>query len=181
MQAFIHLLDDSDKDFTEELELETIRQRVIKQIRDNTSQEAALNDLDIKIALLVKNRITLDEVVRSTKKKAAVASDDAVHSSALVLKALDKDSRNKLECYQQMFYLLQTEPRYLTHLIIQTKRAKLSGFVETMILTLFGYAQNNREEYLLLKLFKVNYRSLHGFSLLLKNPSSQLSRMKWSN
>jgi len=154
LQSFIHLLDDSDKDFTEELELEAMRQRVIKQIRDNTSQEAALNDLDIKIALLVKNRITLDEVVRSTKKKSAALSEDSTQSPALVLKALDKESRNKLECYQQLFYLLQTEPKYLTHLIIQTKRAKLSGFVETMILTLFGYAQNNREEFLLLRLFK---------------------------
>jgi len=153
LQSFIHLLDDSDKDFTEELELEALRQQVIKQIRDNTTQEASLNDMDLKIALLVKNRITLDEVVRSTKKKTK-ETEESAQSPAMILKALDKESRNKLQCYQQLFYLLQTEPKYLTQLILQMKRAKLSGFVETMILTLFGYAQNNREEFLLLRLFK---------------------------
>lgn len=152
LQNFVHLLDDSDMDFQEELELSNLRQKAIKQIRDNASSETAVNDLDVKIALLVKNRITLDEVVRSTKRKAPESLD--AQSPAMMLRAVDKESRQRLEAYQNLFYLLQTEPRYLTKLILTMKRAKLSGFVETMVLTLFGYAQNPREEYLLLRLFK---------------------------
>jgi len=35
------------------------------------------------------------------------------------------------------------------------KKEKVQKFIETTVLTLYGYAQNEREEYLLLKLFKV--------------------------
>jgi len=155
IQKFLHLLDDSDKDFDEELELERLKQQVVVQIRDNSERERAVNTLDIKIALLIKNRTTLDDVVETTKKysKKLLKRDPADHEQNL--KSLDKEARQRLEAYQHLFYLLQTEPKYLASLIFQLKKKdKVQKFIETIVLTLYGYAQNDREEYLLLNLFK---------------------------
>lgn len=70
------------------------------------------------------------------------------------LKALSKQSRERLEAYQHLFYLLQTNPVYLAKLIFEMPQSKTTKFMESVILTIYNYASNHREEYLLLKLFK---------------------------
>ena len=70
------------------------------------------------------------------------------------LKALSKQSRERLEAYQHLFYLLQTNPTYLAKLIFEMPQSRTTKFMESVILTLYNYASNQREEYLLLKLFK---------------------------
>ncbi|CAG8494303.1 10610_t:CDS:10 [Racocetra fulgida] len=160
IKNFIHLLNDSDFDFDEEIELERLRQAVIQRIRENNQSEDLLNQLDIKIALLIKNRITIDEVlaVANPKKRNRRLSQLNSPQSPFSLKSLDKVSHRRLELYQQLFYLLQTQPIYLAKLFfIMNKMSfpdKTKKLVEGVVLTLFGYAQNAREEYLLLKLFQ---------------------------
>nr|5CJP_E Chain E, Ras GTPase-activating-like protein IQGAP2 [Homo sapiens]5CJP_F Chain F, Ras GTPase-activating-like protein IQGAP2 [Homo sapiens] len=68
--------------------------------------------------------------------------------------AMSKERRKTLETYQQLFYLLQTNPLYLAKLIFQMPQNKSTKFMDTVIFTLYNYASNQREEYLLLKLFK---------------------------
>jgi len=137
-----------------------LKQQVVVEIRDNIEREKQINTLDIKIALLIKNRTTLDDVVESTKKFLKKQQKSKEEHAEHGLKSLDKEARMKLESYQHLFYLLQTEPKYLAALIFQLKKKdKVQKFIETIVLTLYGYAQNDREEYLLLKLFKyaINY------------------------
>lgn len=55
--------------------------------------------------------------------------------------------------YQSLFYLLQTEPKYLAKLIFEMPQSRSNRFVEAAILTIFNYAANSREEFLLIKLF----------------------------
>ncbi|KAJ1975077.1 iqgap- protein, partial [Dimargaris verticillata] len=183
MRSFVYLLDDSDQDFAEELELERLRQQVVRRTRDNHQTENVLNDLDIKIALLVKNRITLEELIKTSRYKflddyrylaasGALSSSMSGNHSVLggsmmsgtatgtwnSLYHLDKDSRRRLESYQHLFYLLQTQPIYLARLLFALNKGPLGEknkkFMETVVLSLFGFAQNAREEFLLLKLFK---------------------------
>lgn len=59
VRKFVHLLDQSDQDFQEELELMRLREEVVTLIRSNQQLENDLNLMDIKIGLLVKNKITL--------------------------------------------------------------------------------------------------------------------------
>lgn len=59
VRKFVHLLDQSDQDFQEELDLMRLREEVITLIRSNQQLENDLNLMDIKIGLLVKNKITL--------------------------------------------------------------------------------------------------------------------------
>ena len=49
---------------------------------------------------------------------------------------------------------MQTNPVYLAKLIFEMPQNQSNRFMESVILTLLNYASNQREEYLLLKLFK---------------------------
>ncbi|CAJ0931582.1 unnamed protein product [Ranitomeya imitator] len=48
----------------------------------------------------------------------------------------------------------KTNPTYLAKLIFQMPQNKSTKFMDTVIFTLYNYASNQREEYLLLKLFE---------------------------
>lgn len=92
--------------------------------------------MDIKIGLLVKNRLSVQDVVAhshsitgksglqrratfyhhgSTASSSTNQLSDA--KSIIGLKALKKESREKLDAYQHLFYLLQTNPAYLARLV----------------------------------------------------------------
>ncbi|KAJ1948236.1 iqgap- protein, partial [Linderina macrospora] len=218
VQSCASILEDTDQDIEEELDLERHRQLAVRQIRENQQTTRILEQLDIKIALLVRNRISLEEVVRQTsrhfrfldemRKPSTIASPSFRNSysslalsgvvpanSLYSLKNLDKESRKRLDGYQHLFYLLQTQPTYLARLLFLLNQGgskvmrqshvtsvvsangsgglngrasydsgypgspkgtsddiSISKLIETIVLTLFGFAQNAREEYLLLKL-----------------------------
>ncbi|KXX74680.1 Ras GTPase-activating-like protein rng2 [Madurella mycetomatis] len=161
VKNFVHLLNDSDFDFNEEVEFERLRKTVVQQVRQNEMLEQYIDQLDIKIALLVKNKITLDEVVRHQSNfgghtSSLLANSSIASANQFDLKALNKSSRKKLESYQQLFFALQTQPQYLARLF---KRVREQGTtekeckrIEHLMMGLFGYAQKRREEYYLLKL-----------------------------
>lgn len=110
VRKFVHLLDQSDQDFQEELDLMRLREEVVTNIRSNQQLENDLNLMDIKIGLLVKNKITLQEVVSHSKKlskKNMIQLSDMMNKQKGGLKALSKEKRIKLEAYQYLFYLLQ--------------------------------------------------------------------------
>ncbi|XP_010003844.1 PREDICTED: ras GTPase-activating-like protein IQGAP2 isoform X1 [Chaetura pelagica] len=157
LHKFAYLLDQSDLDFQEELEVTRLREEVVTKIRSNQQLEKDLNLMDIKIGLLVKNRITLQDVVLHSKKlnkKSKSQLEEMVMVDKQGIKGLSKERRKKLEAYQHLFYLLQTNPTYLAKLIFQMPQNKSTKFMDTVIFTLYNYASNQREEYLLLKLFK---------------------------
>lgn len=161
VKNFVHLLNDSDFDFNEEVEFERLRKTVVQQVRQNEMLEQYIDQLDIKIALLVKNKITLDEVIKHQHNYGGhtmnlLANNSISSSNQFDLKALNKGSRKKLESYQQLFFALQTQPQYLARLF---KRLREQGTtekeckrIELLMMSLFGYAQKRREEYYLLKL-----------------------------
>ncbi|KID75132.1 Ras GTPase-activating-like protein rng2 [Metarhizium brunneum] len=161
VKNFVHLLNDSDFDFNEEVEFERMRKTVVQQVRQNEMLEQYIDQLDIKIALLVKNKITLDEVVRHQhnyggNSMGLLANSTITSANQFDLKALNKSSRKKLESYQQLFFSLQTQPQYLArlfkHLREQGTSEKEYKRIELLVMSLFGYAQKRREEYYLLKL-----------------------------
>lgn len=167
VKNFVHLLNDSDFDFNEEVEFERLRKTVVQQVRQNEMLEQYIDQLDIKIALLVKNKITLDEVVRHQHNYGGHANNllaNSVISNAnqFDLKALNKSSRRKLESYQQLFFTLQTQPQYLAKLFRRIREQgtteKESKRIEHLMMGLFGYAQKRREEYYLLKLISRSIR-----------------------
>jgi Ras GTPase-activating-like protein IQGAP2/3 len=161
VKNFVHLLNDSDFDFNEEIEFERYRKTVVQQVRQNEMAEQYIDQLDIKIALLVKNKITLDEVVKHQRNFGGHSGNLLVNTSMASgnqfdLKALNKNSRKKLESYQELFFTLQTQPQYLARLFRRVREQGTAETsckrIETLMMGLFGYAQKRREEYYLLKL-----------------------------
>lgn len=70
------------------------------------------------------------------------------------LKSLTKEGRKMLEGYQHLFYALQTKPQYLSKLLYLPPTNKTNKlFLKNIILTLFNFGSNTREDYLLLNLF----------------------------
>lgn len=168
VKGFVYLLNDSDFDFDEEVEFERIRKTVVQQVRQNELADQYITQLDIKIALLVKNKITLDEVVKHQKHfggsvGSLLTSTEISSKDPFDLKALNKNSRKKLELYQELFFLLQTQPQYLARLFKKIREQATAERecqrVKHLIMGLFGYAQKRREEYYLLKVMTRSIRA----------------------
>ena len=134
---------------------------MVQHVRQNEMAEQYIDQLDIKIALLVKNKITLDEVVKHQRHfgghvSGLLTNKEFSSKDPFDLRALNKNSRRKLEHYQELFFILQTQPQYLARLfknIRETGTAeKECKRIELLMMGLFGFAQKRREEYYLLKL-----------------------------
>ncbi|KAM6967424.1 ras GTPase-activating-like protein IQGAP3 [Aplochiton taeniatus] len=172
VRKFAHLLELGDNDIRQEGELLRLREEVVRTIRSNRQLEADLDLMDLKIGLLVRNRVTLQEVVshckKLTKKNKEQLSDMMALEKSKGLKALSKDRRQKLEAYQHLFYLLQTQPLYLAQLIFLMPQNHSTRFMETVIFSLFNYGSDCREAFLLLQLFTAALR--HEIKLKVDQP-----------
>uniref|UniRef100_A0A8D3CWJ2 IQ motif containing GTPase activating protein 2 n=1 Tax=Scophthalmus maximus TaxID=52904 RepID=A0A8D3CWJ2_SCOMX len=151
VRKFVHLLEQSSLDLQEEQEVTRLREEVVTKIRSNQQMEKDLNLMDIKIGLLF---LTLNFDYNYFIISYKTSKDDLTAGDRLGIKGLNKGKRRKLEAYQHLFYLLQTNPSHLAKLIFQMPQNKSTKFMDTVIFTLYNYASNQREEYLLLKLFK---------------------------
>ncbi|THH02790.1 hypothetical protein EW026_g172 [Hermanssonia centrifuga] len=171
IKNFVHLLDDSESDFQEEIKVERLRQSVVKRIRENQALESHVDDLDVKIALVVQNVKSFEELLKARRRygtdsaalHAARASILAAHGDPFAgPSTLDHSAKRKHELYQQLFYLLQTRGEYIARLFTRIKGddggEKTRKTAERVVLTLFGYGHDRREEYLLLKLFQTAIR-----------------------
>ncbi|CAN9514406.1 unnamed protein product [Ophioblennius macclurei] len=157
VRKFVHLLDLGDSDIREEAELLRLRDDVVRSIRFNRQLEADLDLMDLKIGLLVRNRATLQEVVSHCKKLTKKNKEQLLGmmdvEKSKGLKALSRERRDRLEAYQHLFYLLQTQPLYLAQLIFLMPQSRSTAFMEMLIFSLFNYGADRREGYLLLQLF----------------------------
>lgn len=164
IRGYMHLLDDSHRDYQVELQIESLRKEIIGYIRELHDLEEDVKDLDIKIALLVKNKIT-HEVARAQRSRSGAAlgrrsdSPAASRDNPFAGGTLDHHTRRKLELYQRLFWHLQTQPRYLARLFAVlprlSLREKTQKQLEATAFVIFGFAQGSREEYLWLLLLVV--------------------------
>ncbi|KAF7648200.1 hypothetical protein LDENG_00160500 [Lucifuga dentata] len=157
VRKFAHLLELGNADIRQEGELLRLREEVVRSIRFTRQQEDDLHLMDLKIGLLVRNQATLQEVVshckKLTKKNKDQLSDMMDVERTKGMKALSKDRRDRLEAYQHLFYLLQTQPLYLAQLIFLMPQSRSTSFMETLVFSVFNYGSDRREAFLLLQLF----------------------------
>ncbi|KAK2582629.1 hypothetical protein KPH14_004911 [Odynerus spinipes] len=165
VRHFSAILNFNAQDYDKELQLQHLKHEVVQIIRHNQNLSQLLDSMDIKIGLLIQNRITLQDVVSHGKSLETLAKQRHTikdNKSSMItdsfsvqkgLKSLTKEGRKKLEGYQHLFYALQTNPAYLSKLLFLLPQSKTNKFLQNVILTLFNFGSNIREEYLLLKLF----------------------------
>nr|OQO21072.1 hypothetical protein B0A51_14911 [Rachicladosporium sp. CCFEE 5018] len=158
VRKHLHLLTDSSLEFEGELETERVRRLVVERVREVEQVEGYVEGLDVKVGLLVKNKISLDEVVKHQRHFGGSASQllrsgGSMRSTGagVDLRSLNKSSRKKLGGYEELFFMMQTQPTYLARyfytLVGNALPEKESKNIERLVMTLFGYAHKSREEY----------------------------------
>ncbi|WBW74607.1 IQGAP domain cytoskeleton scaffold protein Rng2 [Schizosaccharomyces osmophilus] len=156
VKNFVHLLDDNNFDFEEDVCIENMRKEIVKLVRENETIEEHINELDVKIALLVKNKISLDDVLKhhNKYKPGKQVSDYIANSRSM--KTLNNSSRRYLDLVQCFFYVLQTNEIYITNYLHILNKSNPSFMqlrhITYLILQIFGHASNRREEVLFLRL-----------------------------
>ena len=159
VKSFVHLLNDSDLDFDEEVEVEKLRKAVGSRARDIEQMEQWITDVDAKIGLLAHNKITRDELKKTMHQndhhRMSARSSGSIRET-FNTKTLNKTARAKMEQYQQLFVILQTQTVYFARLFRvyreQGTTEEQSKRLETLTISTYGFAQKHREEFYLLGL-----------------------------
>jgi len=99
--------------------------------------------LEKKISLLIKNRLTPEEVLEA--KGAIMEVRD---------KIVTLPDRSLYERYGRLLYLLRTRTVYLSRLARSIKLGEMDNFLQTVMFTLYGNQYEEDEEHLLLTMFK---------------------------
>lgn len=160
VKNFVHLLNDSDFDFDEEIESEKLQKTLLQRVQGNEQLEHAISDMDVKIGLLAQTKITSDEAVRMRRQHNAFTPGGLDrHGSvrgSFNPKTLNRNSKAKIDRYGELIYYLQTQPQYFARLFRTMREHGTMNLdskkLETLIMGAFAFAQKRREEYLLLKL-----------------------------
>uniref|UniRef100_A0A6B2KY50 Ras-GAP domain-containing protein n=1 Tax=Arcella intermedia TaxID=1963864 RepID=A0A6B2KY50_9EUKA len=142
--------DDDDEDEDLSKKIAELRKQLVVQIRENQNVQRNLESFEKKIGLLIMNRSSIAELDRNAKKKKKKIDDTPAENENLIL-----NDPTKMQLYSNLFYLLQTQPKYLARMTQNVPQKQIDTFIETIILTLFGDAFSPREEFLLLTMFKL--------------------------
>jgi len=139
---------ENDVDFVTQISEKT--RNLLQETRHMRELEHEVEKLDKKISLLVKNAGQV-----SAMKHYAPPSRTAASTGAEAAKISDQ----KMTLYSNLFYLLQTEPEYIANImdVLEDRYnpQELNEMTETILLALYGDAFSPREEFLLLKVFKL--------------------------
>ncbi|KAF0984705.1 hypothetical protein FDP41_000604 [Naegleria fowleri] len=136
--------------------IQKLREELIKQIRENTRIEENVRDKDRKIALLAENRYDAETILN---QKGGIVGFFQRRKQRAAEENANVDSKDKfnikdyVDYYSSLFYLLQTNPKYLAKCLFLVPARDMDQFMQTVTLTLYGYAFSPREEYLILNLF----------------------------
>jgi len=85
-----------------------------------------------------------------------------------------------LQFYGQLFYLLQTDTRYMARLATLVKLGQIDNLLQTVMFTLYGNQYDEYEEHLLLSMFQqvlgFEFENANGISNLMR-ANTALTRM----
>jgi len=161
VQRYMHLLDDTESDFQDQIRIESMRKEVMDLVRTNQALETEVKELDTKIALIVNNKMTFEELAKAKRRTGGQENQfhHNVNNDPFTTGAhLDRQSQRKLELFEHLFFILQTRPEYLSRLLRAMSQDESADkdrtLIESVALILFGYER--REEYLFHKLLQVS-------------------------
>ncbi|KAJ3224542.1 glyceraldehyde-3-phosphate dehydrogenase 1 [Clydaea vesicula] len=135
-----------DDDLTKaQRRLRELKAKISGQSKKNFLLERDVRYLDSRIALLIQNRMALDE---QQEVAAHLEEHETTDSSVGGL-----DDR-KRQLYGNLFYLLQAEPRHIATLARLVSLGEIDTLLQTVMFTIYGNQYESREEYLLLSMFQ---------------------------
>jgi hypothetical protein len=122
-------------------QLEELKLDICKQCKKNFQLEKEVCFFDQRIALLINHKISVEEF------------PDNVSLGEHRLGALKDDLQRR--CFGNLFYLLQTEPKYLAKLTRSVATTEIDELLQIVMFVLYGNQYEAREEHLLLKMFEL--------------------------
>ncbi|CAG8446618.1 5494_t:CDS:10 [Acaulospora colombiana] len=146
--------------------LRELKGRISAQSKKNFVLERDVRYLDSRIALLIQNRMALDE-------KQEVES----HLEDMEAEGGTFPDDRKLQQYGNLFFLLQTEPRYIANLCRLISLTEIDTLLQTVMFTLYGNQYESREEHLLLTMFQVRINIRVGGDEDILEANTPVSRM----
>jgi len=108
--------------FSLNTEIQELKRQLGHEIRRNHLLDRKLQQLDKRIGLLIANRNNLDLIFSSEKKRRKRKRKGVLDTRVF---DLSKNPR-KLEFYEELFYMLQTEPQYLAKCVYLVQVSSLS-------------------------------------------------------
>jgi Ras GTPase-activating-like protein IQGAP2/3 len=129
--------------------LRDLKAKISSQSKKNFVLEKDVRYLDSRIALLIQNRMALEE-----QNEVASHLEDATDLQEGVFPNDDKTQK-----YGNLMFLLQSEPRHIAHLCRLVSMAEIDSLLQTVMFTIYGNQYESREEHLLLTMFQVRFFS----------------------
>ncbi|KAL5392855.1 hypothetical protein DPSP01_000551 [Paraphaeosphaeria sporulosa] len=124
--------------------LRELKSKISSQSKKNFVLEKDVRYLDSRIALLIQNRMALEE-----QNEVANHLDDATE-----LQEGFFPNDQKTQQYGNLLFLLQSEPRHIAHLCRLVSMAEIDALLQTVMFTIYGNQYESREEHLLLTMFQ---------------------------
>lgn len=174
VKNYVGLLNGSDVELEDEISIERYKKRIATESQRIGKWEHDLKQLGLKLQLLKRNKISLEEVVKFKNDNLNLTEysenlTDIMKSSLSSdpNKLLGKACKSLQEVYGKIFYLLQTQPKYFSELLtnmefrgLRNEEKTLEGHIENWLLKVFNFGivtvstptAPNREEFLLMKL-----------------------------
>ncbi|KAK2743232.1 glyceraldehyde-3-phosphate dehydrogenase 1 [Myotisia sp. PD_48] len=150
--------------------LRELKAKISSQSKKNFVLEKDVRYLDSRIALLIQNRMALEE-----QNEVASHLDDATEVQEGAFPNDDKTQK-----YGNLMFLLQSEPRHIAHLCRLVSMSEIDSLLQTVMFTIYGNQYESREEHLLLTMFQsvLTYQFDHTpeYSSLLRQ-NTPVSRM----
>ncbi|KAK4157710.1 Rho GTPase activation protein [Chaetomidium leptoderma] len=124
--------------------LRDLKSKISSQSKKNFVLEKDVRYLDSRIALLIQNRMALEE-----QNEVASHLEDATEMQEGVF-----PNDNKTQKYGNLMFLLQSEPRHIAHLCRLVSMSEIDSLLQTVMFTIYGNQYESREEHLLLTMFQ---------------------------
>lgn len=120
------------------------KHKISSQSKKNFVLEKDVRYLDSRIALLIQNRMALEE-----QNEVASHLEDAAE-----LQEGFFPNDEKTQKYGNLLFLLQSEPRHIAHLCRLVTMTEIDSLLQTVMFTIYGNQYESREEHLLLTMFQ---------------------------
>lgn len=147
-----------------------MKSKISSQSKKNFVLEKDVRYLDSRIALLIQNRMALEE-----QNEVASHLEDATDIQEGAFPNDDKTQK-----YGNLMFLLQSEPRHIAHLCRLVSMSEIDSLLQTVMFTIYGNQYESREEHLLLTMFQsvltYQFDSTPEYSSLLR-ANTPVSRM----
>ncbi|KAF2858888.1 ras GTPase activator [Piedraia hortae CBS 480.64] len=145
-----------------------LKSRISTQSKKNFVLEKDVRYLDSRIALLVQNRMAMEEFASHLDDGGGDISEGSFPND------------EKTQRYGNLLFLLQSEPRHIAHLCRLVSLTEIDQLLQTVMFTIYGNQYESREEHLLLTMFQsvltYQFDSTPDYSSLLR-ANTPVSRM----